>query len=222
MSANALIPIIFGLGGLGVAWFIFQKVKEYPEGEPKVVAIAEQIHLGAMVFMRREYKLLAWFCLVMIVILWYLLGIDTVFAFLVGALSSAGAGYIGMTTATRANVRTATAAHERGAAEALTIAFFGGSIMGLAVAALGLFGLGLLYLFFGGDPHTAHRRCSPAWAVASSPRARTWARTSSASWKPGFPRTTREIPASLPTTSATTSATWPAWVPTSSSRTAVP
>ncbi|MDH3414064.1 MAG: sodium/proton-translocating pyrophosphatase, partial [Gammaproteobacteria bacterium] len=156
MSANALIPIIFGLGGLGVAWFIFQKVKEYPEGEPKVAAIAEQIHLGAMVFMRREYKILAWFCLVLIIVLWYLLSFATAFAFLVGALSSAGAGYIGMTTATRANVRTATAAHERGAAEALTIAFFGGSIMGLAVAALGLLGLGLLYLFFGGDPETAH------------------------------------------------------------------
>ena len=156
MSANALIPMIFGIGGLVVAWFIFQKVKEYPEGDAKVAAIAEQIHLGAMVFMRREYKLLTWFCLVLIVILWYLLSFATAFAFLVGALSSAGAGYIGMTTATRANVRTATAAHERGAAEALTIAFFGGSIMGLAVAALGLLGLGLLYLFFGGDPHTAH------------------------------------------------------------------
>jgi K(+)-stimulated pyrophosphate-energized sodium pump len=77
-------------------------------------------------------------------------------AFVVGALASAGAGYIGMSTATRANVRTTTAAHTKGPAEALTVAFFGGSIMGLAVASLGLLGLGTLYLFFGGDPETAH------------------------------------------------------------------
>jgi K(+)-stimulated pyrophosphate-energized sodium pump len=77
-------------------------------------------------------------------------------AFLVGALTSAGAGYIGMNTATRANMRTTTAAHTKGPAEALTVAFFGGSIMGLAVASLGLLGLGTLYLFFGGDPETAH------------------------------------------------------------------
>jgi K(+)-stimulated pyrophosphate-energized sodium pump len=61
-----------------------------------------------------------------------------------------------MNTATRANVRTTTAAHTKGPAEALTVAFFGGSIMGLAVASLGLMGLGTLYLFFGGDPETAH------------------------------------------------------------------
>ena len=75
---------------------------------------------------------------------------------MLGALASAAAGYIGMSTATRANVRTTTAAHTRGAAEALTVAFFGGSIMGLAVASLGLLGLGMLYLFFGGDPESAH------------------------------------------------------------------
>jgi K(+)-stimulated pyrophosphate-energized sodium pump len=61
-----------------------------------------------------------------------------------------------MNTATRANMRTTTAAHTKGPAEALTVAFFGGSIMGLAVASLGLLGLGTLYLFFGGDPETAH------------------------------------------------------------------
>ena len=61
-----------------------------------------------------------------------------------------------MFTATRANVRTTTAAAESGAPAALTVAFFGGSIMGLTVAAMGLLGLGSLYLAFGGDPHTAH------------------------------------------------------------------
>ena len=157
MSGN-FWPVVFGAFGLAGAWFIYQKVKEYPEGEAKVVEIAEEIHLGAMVFMRREYKMLAWFCAVLLVLLLISpgLGVGTAFAFLVGAGCSAGAGYIGMNTATRANVRTTTAAHTAGPGPALTVAFFGGSIMGLAVASLGLLGLGVLYLVFGGDPHTAH------------------------------------------------------------------
>ena len=69
MSGNALWPAILGLLGLGTAWYIFGKVKEYPEGEAKVAHIGEQIHLGAMVFMRREYKMLSWFCLVLIILL---------------------------------------------------------------------------------------------------------------------------------------------------------
>jgi K(+)-stimulated pyrophosphate-energized sodium pump len=158
MSLNALVPVIFGVIGLIVAYFIFQKVKEFPEGEAKVAEIGEEIHLGAMVFMRREYKTLFWFALILFIILMFSpgLGFGTAMAFLVGALTSAGAGYIGMNTATRANMRTTTAAHTKGPAEALTVAFFGGSIMGLAVASLGLLGLGTLYLFFGGDPETAH------------------------------------------------------------------
>ncbi len=157
MSFNALVSTFFGIFGLVVAYLIYQKIKEYPAGDAKVTQISDAIHLGAMVFMRREYKMLSIFCAVLIVVLWWLLGLGTAFAFVVGALSSAGAGYIGMNTATRANVRTTTAAHSRGAAEALTVAFFGGSIMGLAVASLGLLGLGTLYLFFGGDPETAHQ-----------------------------------------------------------------
>ena len=157
MSGN-FWPVVFGAFGLAGAWFIYQKVKEYPEGEANVVEIAEEIHLGAMVFMRREYKMLAWFCAVLLVLLLISpgLGVGTAFAFLVGAGCSAGAGYIGMNTATRANVRTTTAAHTVGPGAALTVAFYGGSIMGLAVASLGLLGLGVLYLVFGGDPHTAH------------------------------------------------------------------
>ncbi|GMQ95623.1 MAG: sodium-translocating pyrophosphatase [Gammaproteobacteria bacterium] len=158
MSLNALIPVIFGIIGLIVAYFIYQKVREFPEGEAKVAEIGEEIHLGAMVFMRREYRMLFWFALVLFLLLLFApgLGWTTAIAFLAGALASATAGYIGMNTATRANVRTTTAAHTKGPAEALTVAFFGGSIMGLAVASLGLVGLGSLYLFFGGDPQTAN------------------------------------------------------------------
>ncbi|MBK1619053.1 sodium-translocating pyrophosphatase [Lamprobacter modestohalophilus] len=156
MSLNALIPIFFGIVGLWTAHLIFRTVMAYPKGEAKVAAIGDAIHLGAMVFMRREYTVLGVFAAVLLVVLYVFLGWKTALAFLVGALTSALAGYIGMNTATKANVRTTVAAHTKGAAEALTVAFFGGSIMGLAVASLGLLGLGTLYLLFGGDPETAH------------------------------------------------------------------
>ena len=102
--------------------------------------------------------MLALFGAVLIAILFFSpgLGTPTALAFIAGALSSAGAGWIGMYTATKANVRTTTAAYTHGAPAALSVAFFGGSIMGLAVASLGLLGLGIVYYYFGGDPHTAH------------------------------------------------------------------
>ncbi|MCH8177014.1 MAG: sodium-translocating pyrophosphatase, partial [Proteobacteria bacterium] len=124
--------------------------------EGKVVEIGNQIHLGAMVFMKREYQMLSMFAAVLIVLLYIFLGWGTAFSFLLGALASGAAGYIGMNTATRANVRTTTAAHNEGAASALTVALFGGSIMGLSVAALGLIGLGVVYFIFSGDPESVH------------------------------------------------------------------
>ena len=78
-----------------------------------------------------------YYCLIFFIRNW-----QTAISFLLGALCSGIAGYIGMYSATKANVRTAVAAKEKGAAEALNIAFFGGSIMGLTVASMGLFGLG--------------------------------------------------------------------------------
>jgi len=152
-----LIPPVLGVIGLVVAFIIYNIVKQYSPGEGKIVEIGDQIHLGAMVFMKREYSMLGAFAIVLIILLgvselgWY-----TSLAFTVGAFCSAAAGYIGMYSATKANVRTTTAAHKEGASAALTVAFFGGSIMGTTVAAMGLLGLGVLYLMFGGDPHTAH------------------------------------------------------------------
>jgi K(+)-stimulated pyrophosphate-energized sodium pump len=156
MIDTNLIPPIFGILGLIVAFIIFGLVKRYDEGDEKIKKIANAIHTGAMVFMRREYSMLALFAGVLLVILYLALGGSTAIAFVVGALSSATAGWIGMYTATKANVRTTTAAHVDGAPAALSVAFFGGSIMGLTVASMGLLGLGSLYYFFGGDPETAH------------------------------------------------------------------
>ena len=152
-----LIPPILGVVGLIAAFIIYGIIKSYDEGSDALKKIADQIHLGAMVFMRREYTMLALFATALLVLISVTdLGIYTAAAFLAGALSSACAGWFGMYTATKANVRTTNAAHTQGQSSALAVAFFGGSIMGLAVASLGLLGLGLVYYFFGGDPHTAH------------------------------------------------------------------
>jgi K(+)-stimulated pyrophosphate-energized sodium pump len=150
-----LIPLVVGGLGLLMALIIFMMVNKMPAGEGKVKHIAEQIHDGAMVFMRREYSLLLIFVLVIVAGLYLGFGDwHTPFAFILGALCSGIAGYFGMFSATKANVRTTVAANQHGAAKALSVAFYGGSIMGLTVAAMGLLGLGILYLMFGGDPHT--------------------------------------------------------------------
>ena len=157
MTELTLVPPLLGVVGLIAAFIIYALVKRYDEGDEAIKKIADAIHSGAMVFMRREYSMLALFAVALLVLLFFSgLGVETVWAFIAGALSSAGAGWIGMYAATKANVRTTTAAHTDGPAAALSVAFFGGSIMGLAVASLGLMGLGLVYYFFGGDPHTAH------------------------------------------------------------------
>lgn len=151
------LPIGLGIFGLICAVLIFFKIKSEPAGEGAVVEIGNEIHLGAMVFMKSEYSRLAIFCVICIIAIASSdLGMNTAMAFLLGALCSGSAGYFGMFTATHANVRTAVAANTKGAAKALQIAFFGGSIMGLTVAAMGLFGIGLLYHFFAGDAHTIH------------------------------------------------------------------
>ena len=153
MLTNALLPIAFGAVGMVAAFLIYANILKTPSGEGRVKEIADEIHLGAMVFMASEYKRLAIFCLICIVALYASLGIDTAIAFILGAVCSGTAGYIGMYSATKANVRTAVAANTRGSAAALNVAFFGGSIMGLTVASMGLLGIGVLYHFMGGTAH---------------------------------------------------------------------
>ena len=151
------LPVILGIIGLISAFIIYRVVLRYSPGTGKVLEIAEEIHTGAMAFMRREYTILFIFAAAVVIAIWLSdLGGNTAIAFIIGALCSSAAGYIGMYTATRANVRTTSAAKEHGADAALNVAFFGGSIMGLTVAAMGLLGLGTLYLMFGRDPATAN------------------------------------------------------------------
>ena len=162
-DANLIAPAL-GVLGLLIVFFIYQWIKKQPSGSGAVQKIGEQIHIGSIVFMKREYKMLSMFALVLLVLLYIFLGPASALCFLVGAVASATAGYIGMNTATIANVRTAQAAHEEGSAAALTVAFFGGSVMGLSVAALGLLGLGGLYYFFG----EAHSEALHGFAMGAS------------------------------------------------------
>lgn len=157
MDTLTNLPPIMGVLGLVCALIIYFLMVRHSEGEEKIRKIAGAIHEGAMVFLHREYMMLALFAgALFLLILVSPLGWNTALSFAVGAVASAAAGYLGMFAATKANVRTTAAAQSVGAGGALTVAFYGGSIMGLCVASLGLLGLGSLYWYFGGDPHTAH------------------------------------------------------------------
>src|SRR5690606_36344528 len=118
-------------------------------GTDVMVEIADRIHEGAMAFLRREYTVLAVFVIIVTILLWFAIGMQTSMAYISGALSSVLAGYFGMSAATKANVRTAAAAKESGSGKALRIAFFGGAVMGLSVAALGMVGIGVWYFLYG-------------------------------------------------------------------------
>jgi len=146
-DVNIIVPAL-GIFGLLIVVIIYQWIKKQPGGSGQVEKIGEQIHLGAITFMKTEYKMLSGFALVLLILMYIFLGFESALCFVVGAAASASAGYIGMNTATIANVRTTQAAHDQGSAAALKVAFFGGSVMGLSVAALGLLGLGTLYYFF--------------------------------------------------------------------------
>ena len=144
----SILPPLLGLLGLVAAFVVYLLVMKYPDGEDKVKKIGDQIHTGALAFMKTEYKYLLIFISVLVVLVWFALGVYSAIAVVVGAACSSLAGFIGMYAATKANVRTATAAQKDGPAAALSVSFYGGSVMGLCVAALGLIGLGALYYFF--------------------------------------------------------------------------
>ena len=127
-----LAPIM-GVVGLIAAALIFRGLMRLDPGEGPIVRIAEQIHQGAMLFMRREIWLIGLFAILVGMLLLFKDPWESL-AFFMGAGASSIAGFIGMFAATKANVRTTVAAHKQGANHALRVAFFGGSIMGLTVA----------------------------------------------------------------------------------------
>ena len=145
-----MIGIAAGLFGLFVAYFLYNKVNSIKIENETVAKITERIYDGAMAFLWAEYRLLSGFIVIVAIALLLGgeengLGMETMIAFIIGALCSVAAGFSGMRSATSANGRTAQAAADGGQSAALTTSYNGGAVMGLAVGGLGLAGISLMY-----------------------------------------------------------------------------
>lgn len=140
--------ILVGLIVLAYAFMVYRNIQVLPEGSDKMREIAAAIHEGAMVFLKREYKIIAIFVAVVFILLAIAINFATAIAYLGGAGCSILAGFFGMKSATTANVRTAHAATsaEDAQGRALEVAFKGGNVMGLSVAGLGLLGISVAFL----------------------------------------------------------------------------
>ncbi|MCQ2559878.1 MAG: sodium/proton-translocating pyrophosphatase, partial [Clostridia bacterium] len=152
-----------GAGILALLFSLFTMMQVLKEsmGNDKMKALSIAVQEGAMAYMNRQYKTLIPFVAVVFILLWVLgyvvevgegshlpLGWQSAVSFLVGAVCSAIAGYIGMNSTTKANARTAEAARSSGLGKALKVSFRAGAVMGMAVAGLGLLGVSVLYLLF--------------------------------------------------------------------------
>lgn len=149
--------LIIGLLSLLAAKCIADYVQKAESGNEKMKEISGAIHEGAMAFLMREYKTMAWFVLVMGIVIFFFLdhpktatineGPWTALAFVIGALCSILSGYVGMKIATKANVRTAYAA-QSGLQKAFNIAFHSGTVLGFALVGFAIVGISGLYILF--------------------------------------------------------------------------
>ena len=143
-----LAPIL-AVAALLFALYKALYVKKSSPGTEHMQEIAGAIAEGASAFLQSEYKILAIFIAVLFVLIGFFIDWGTSVCFLIGAMFSMLAGFFGMKVATRANVRTANAAREHGMNKALSVAFAGGSVMGMCVVGLGLLGCSLIYIITG-------------------------------------------------------------------------
>ena len=144
-----LVPVM-GVVALLFAAVLIARVNKMDPGTDRMKEIADAISTGAKAFLISEYKMLVIFAVIVFLAIGFGLGNwITAVCFICGGLFSTIAGYIGMTVATRANVRTANAAKEGGMNKALSIAFSGGAVMGMCVAGLGILGVGVIYIITG-------------------------------------------------------------------------
>ena len=144
------LVIVAALAGLTYAAFNFFSVKKLPEGNERMQEIAGEIRLGANTFINYEYRVVAVVAAIIVVVLAALISWSSAVAFLVGAVMSACAGYIGMKIATYANVRVTNKAYtSKSLADTLKVAFKGGSVVGLCVAGFALLGVFITFIVFG-------------------------------------------------------------------------
>ncbi|WP_040210370.1 sodium-translocating pyrophosphatase [Clostridium polynesiense] len=144
---SSIILAVSGAAALLFAFILAKNITSEPSGNERMKEIAGYIEQGAMAFLRREYKYLAIFIVIVSVIIGVFINIPTAVCFIVGAIFSILAGYFGMKVAVKSNVRTAEAARDS-QGKALKIAFSGGAVMGMSVVGLGVIGLGILAIIF--------------------------------------------------------------------------
>ena len=141
------LALVSALAALALASYFFSTVKAAPAGNDRMVFLMTEIQKGAKAFLRQEYTWVSFFVIAMVILLAIVIAPLASVSYIIGAILSASAGYIGMTVATMANARTTEAAKE-GPAKALPVAYRGGAVMGFSVAGLALLGLMFVYLLF--------------------------------------------------------------------------
>ncbi|MDD3399945.1 MAG: sodium-translocating pyrophosphatase [Candidatus Paceibacterota bacterium] len=141
------IPIFVSLFTIVFAFFLIKRIQGAGEGSGKMIAVSNYIKEGAKAYLRRQYKTVGIVAVFLFFLLWILLDFKTGLGFLVGALFSALAGFIGMTISTRTNVRVTEAA-KSGIEPALKLSFRGGAVTGFLVVGLGLLSVSLFYFVF--------------------------------------------------------------------------
>ena len=147
----AFYSLLIGLVGIIAAFAVYRAIVVKDAGSAVMRDIADQIQVGAMAFLRREYLVLLPFLLLVAVLLGWAITWQTGVSYVLGGVASVLSGFAGMRAATSANVRTSEAARAEGQAAALRIAFNGGAVMGLSVASLGLIGIAGVFLWLTRD-----------------------------------------------------------------------
>ena len=141
------LAALSAIAGLVLAFYYYKAVEAAPAGNDRMVFLMTEIQKGARAFLKKEYIWVSFFVVAMLLLLAFVISPWASISYVLGAVLSATAGYVGMTVATMANARTTEAAKD-GPAKALPIAFRGGAVMGFSVAGLALLGLMVTYLFF--------------------------------------------------------------------------
>lgn len=149
-NVSIIFALILGLVGVGFVIWQIQRVLQEDEGNETMRTIAAAIQEGAAAFLNREYTILAAFVVIVGLVIAVFLNWQTALCFVIGAVASAAAGYLGMWVAVRSNVRTAAAA-AHSLNSGLRVAFGSGSVMGMGVVSIGILGLTILYLVFDGN-----------------------------------------------------------------------
>jgi K(+)-stimulated pyrophosphate-energized sodium pump len=145
MVTIKLLAILSSLLSIGFGAWMITRILKSPAGDDKMKEIAKAIQEGAKAYLIRQYKTIAYIAALLFIVLWVAIDFGTAFAFIVGAVLSAAAGIIGMNVSVRTNVRTTEAA-KTSIQSAMRMAVLGGSVTGMLVVGLALFGVAILYV----------------------------------------------------------------------------